>query len=287
MVRSGHARRIGRRIHDHSGVRGPTGRARPGRRAAAPTCPRNNRRPSRVGASPSYSCPPATAAGRPPFRRSSIPSAAWRTDAPPARGRSASTRCTTGCWRCSTSSRRRGAFATHPFLAPAPLAPTGRGVPTGGGVRLTGRWSWATGVMHGNWIIVGALCGPEEDPAAIYPALALLRAGDFQIEDVWHTDGMRATGSNDVVITDAFVPGHRLVRVSDIYTGTAPGAGLHDADTYRWPWPYWRPCPRSAVPNAQLYAERLSQRVLAYEGVMQKDKPIAQAHLAEARVRLR
>ena len=33
------------------------------------------------------------------------------------------------------------AFATHPFLAPAPLAPTGRGVPTGGGVRLTGRWS--------------------------------------------------------------------------------------------------------------------------------------------------
>ena len=46
-------------------------------------------------------------AGR-PFRRSSIPSAAWRTDAPPARGRSASTRCTTGCWRCSTSSRRRG-----------------------------------------------------------------------------------------------------------------------------------------------------------------------------------
>ena len=185
------------------------------------------------------------------------------------------------------------AFATRPFLAPAPLAPTGRGVPTGEGIRLTGRWSWATGVMHGNWIIVGALCGPEEDPAAIYPALALLRAGDFQIEDVWHTDGMRATGSNDVVITDAFVPGHRLVRVSDIYTGTAPGAGLHDADTYRWPMVpalallAAMPAFGSAERAADLYAERLSQRVLAYEGVMQKDKPIAQAHLAEARVRLR
>src|SRR6201988_4718731 len=47
------------------------------------------------------------------------------------------------------------AFATRPFLAPAPLAPTGRGVPVDGGFRLTGRWSWATGVMHGNWIIVG------------------------------------------------------------------------------------------------------------------------------------
>jgi 3-hydroxy-9,10-secoandrosta-1,3,5(10)-triene-9,17-dione monooxygenase len=123
--------------------------------------------------------------------------------------------------------------------------------------------------MHGNWIIVGALCGPEEDPAAIYPALALLRAGDFQIEDVWHTDGMRATGSNDVVITDAFVPGHRLVRVSDIYTGTAPGAGLHDADTYRWPMVpalallAAMPAFGSAERAADLYAERLSQRVLA------------------------
>ncbi len=54
------------------------------------------------------------------------------------------------------------AFATRPFLAPAPLAPTGRGVPSGDGIRLTGRWSWATGVMDGNWIMVGVLCGPEE-----------------------------------------------------------------------------------------------------------------------------
>ena len=116
------------------------------------------------------------------------------------------------------------AFATRPFLAPAPLAPTGRGVPSGDGIRLTGRWSWATGVMDGDWIMVGAICGPDE---AIYPALALLPIEDVCIEDVWHTDGMRATGSNDVVITDAYVPQHRLVRVADIYSGTAPGAGLH------------------------------------------------------------
>src|SRR4029079_10785067 len=116
------------------------------------------------------------------------------------------------------------AFATGPFLAPAPLAPTGRGVPSGDGIRLTGRWSWATGVRDGNWIMVGALCGPDEDPAAIYPALALLPISDVRIEDVWRTDGMRATGSDDVVITDAFVPHHRLVRVADIYSGTAPGA---------------------------------------------------------------
>jgi alkylation response protein AidB-like acyl-CoA dehydrogenase len=182
------------------------------------------------------------------------------------------------------------AFATRPFLAPAPLAPTGRGVVVDGGIRLSGRWSWATGVMHGTWVIVGALCGPDD---GIYPALALLPIDDAAIVDVWHTDGMCATGSNDVVITDAFVPAHRLVRVTDIYKGTAPGAALHDADPYRWPMVpalallAAMPAFGSAEHAADIYAERLSQRVLAYEGVTQKDKPIAQAHLSEARVRLR
>lgn len=181
-------------------------------------------------------------------------------------------------------------FATRPFLAPAPLAPTGRGIPVEGGVRLSGRWSWATGVMDGNWAIVGALCGPDD---AIYPALVLLPADVIRIVDVWHTDGMRATGSNDVVVEDAFVPSHRLVKVVDIYSGSAPGAQLHDAAVYRWPMVpalalvAAMPAFGAAERVAEIYAERLSERVLAYEGTRQKDKPAAQARLAEARVRLR
>jgi alkylation response protein AidB-like acyl-CoA dehydrogenase len=182
------------------------------------------------------------------------------------------------------------AFDSRPFLAPAPLAPTGRGLPADGGIRLSGRWSWATGVMHGNWIIVAALCGPDD---GIYPALALLPISAVSVEDVWHTDGMRATGSNDVVATDVFVPEHRLVKVTDIYAGTAPGAGLHDSATYRWPMVpalallAAMPALGSAERVTESYAQRLAERVLPYEGVMQKDKPIAQAHLAGAQVRLR
>lgn len=182
------------------------------------------------------------------------------------------------------------AFDNRPFLAPAPLAPTGRGLPVDGGIRLSGRWSWATGVMHGNWIIVATLCGPDD---GIYPALALLPISDVTVEDVWHTDGMRATGSNDAVATDAFVPEHRLVKVTDIYAGTAPGAGLHDSATYRWPMVpalallAAMPALGSAERVTENYAQRLAERVLPYEGVMQKDKPIAQAHLAGAQVRLR
>ena len=181
-------------------------------------------------------------------------------------------------------------FATRPFLAPAPLAPTGRAVPVDGGVRLNGRWSWATGVMDENWAIVGALCGPDD---AIYPVLALLPADVIRIVDVWHTDGMRATGSNDVVVEDAFVPSHRLVKVVDIYSGSAPGAQVHDAAVYRWPMVpalalvAAMPAFGAAERVAEIYTERLSERVLAYEGTRQKDKPAAQARLAEARVRLR
>ncbi|TDK99163.1 acyl-CoA dehydrogenase [Mycobacterium paragordonae] len=181
-------------------------------------------------------------------------------------------------------------FATEPFLASAPLAPTGRGTPADGGVSLSGRWSWATGVMHGNWTIVGALCGPDD---AIYPALALIPADDISIVDVWHTDGMCATGSNDIVAESVFVPEHRLVKLTDIYAGTTPGARLHDADVYRWPMvpalalTAAMPALGAAERVIEIYTQRLSERVIAYEGTSQKDKPAAQARLGQARVRLR
>ncbi|CAJ1504777.1 acyl-CoA dehydrogenase [[Mycobacterium] burgundiense] len=180
-------------------------------------------------------------------------------------------------------------FAAGPVLCPAPLAPTGRGVPVDGGVRLTGRWSWATGVMDADWIMVGALCGADSE---IYPALALLPMSDVEVLDVWHTAGMRATGSNDVVVTDVVVPEHRLAKVIDIYGGTAPGAALHDAATYRWPLVpalalvAAMPALGAAESVADLFARRLSERVLAYSGVAQKDQPAAQIRLGDARVRL-
>ena len=181
-------------------------------------------------------------------------------------------------------------FADGPVLCPAPLAPTGRGTPVDGGVTLTGRWSWATGVMDADWVLVGAICGPDDAP---YPALALLPANDIRVEDVWHTAGMCATGSNDVIVEQVWVPEHRLVTVADIYGGTTPGAAFHDAPVYRWPMVpalalvAAMPALGTAERVADLFASRLSERVLAYSGVAQKDQPAAQVRLGDARVRLR
>ncbi len=180
-------------------------------------------------------------------------------------------------------------FGSGPVLAPAPLAPTGRGVPVDGGVRVTGRWSWATGAMDAEWVIVGVLVERQD---RIDPALAVVPAAQVEVVDTWHTAGMRGTGSHDLVITDALVPEHRLVAVADIYGGTAPGAREHGVPTYRWPLvpalalTASMPVLGTAERVTELFAERLSGRVLAYSGVAQKDQPAAQIRLGEARVRL-
>jgi 3-hydroxy-9,10-secoandrosta-1,3,5(10)-triene-9,17-dione monooxygenase len=181
-------------------------------------------------------------------------------------------------------------FASGPVLAPAPLAPTGRGAPANGGVRLSGRWSWATGVMDADWVIVGALIERQD---GIDPALVVVPADEIEVDDVWHTAGMRGTGSHDVVIADVFVPDHRIVAVADIYAGTAPGARAHGVPTYRWPMvpalalTATMPVLGTAERVTDLFAERLGGRILAYSGVAQKDQPAAQIRLGDARVRLR
>lgn len=180
-------------------------------------------------------------------------------------------------------------FASGPVLAPAPLAPTGRGTPAGGGVRVTGRWSWATGAMDADWVIVGALIERED---RIDPALVVVPAGQVEVVDTWHTAGMRGTGSHDLLIDDVLVPEHRSVAVADIYGGTAPGAREHGVPTYRWPMvpalalTASMPVLGTAERVTELFAERLSGRVLAYSGVAQKDQPAAQIRLGDARIRL-
>jgi 3-hydroxy-9,10-secoandrosta-1,3,5(10)-triene-9,17-dione monooxygenase len=181
-------------------------------------------------------------------------------------------------------------FASGPVLAPAPLAPTGRGVPADGGVRLTGRWSWATGAMDADWVVVGALVERQD---GIDPALVVVPAADVDVADTWQTAGMRGTGSHDVIATDVFVPEHRMVAVTDIYAGTAPGAREHGVATYRWPMvpalalTAAMPVLGTAERVTELFAERLGERVLAYSGTAQKDQPAAQIRLADAKVRLR
>lgn len=180
-------------------------------------------------------------------------------------------------------------FAGGAVLAPAPLAPSGRGEPIDGGYRITGRWSWATGVMHADWVLVGVLLGSG---SSMFPALAALPITDVTVADVWHTAGMRGTGSNDVIVDDVFVPAHRIVSVPKVYAGDSPGAAVHASDTYRWPivsalaLTACMPVLGTAERVVELFGQRLEGRILAYGGGAQKDQPAAKMRLSEVTMRV-
>lgn len=76
-----------------------------------------------------------------------------------------------------------------------------------GGYRLSGRWSFSSGCEHADWAILG---GAATEPDGTVRRLCfLLPRTDYTIDDVWNVVGLRGTGSNDVVVDNAFVPEHR------------------------------------------------------------------------------
>jgi alkylation response protein AidB-like acyl-CoA dehydrogenase len=85
------------------------------------------------------------------------------------------------------------------------IAPSGTAHPTEGGYRLTGRWSFASGVRHSDWLSMGALV---PDPGADRPRhlMFALPTSRARIHDNWDTIGLRGTGSCDVSVEDLFIP---------------------------------------------------------------------------------
>ena len=101
------------------------------------------------------------------------------------------------------------------------------------GFRISGRWSFASGVHHAKWIILGEIPGGGTDRADGF--LFLVPASQYRIDDDWHTVGMAGTGSASVVLEDVFVPAHRALATRDINAGAAPGTRLNTAPLYRMP----------------------------------------------------
>ena len=85
------------------------------------------------------------------------------------------------------------------------FAPFGNAVPVEGGYLLNGRWSFASGVRHSDWISAGARVVSED---VDYPPQirATIRTSDVKIHDNWQVIGLRGTGSCDFSVKDLFVP---------------------------------------------------------------------------------
>ncbi|MEV3921617.1 acyl-CoA dehydrogenase family protein [Actinomadura coerulea] len=177
-------------------------------------------------------------------------------------------------------------WADRPYaLIPCVLAPSGTAAPADGGHRVTGRWSWGSGVMHAGHVMVMALVTAGE---AIEPRLFLLPREEVTVHDVWHTSGMRGTGSNDIEVADVFVPAHRSVPLADLAEGRSPGSLVNPAPLYRTPLvPVFALTGAAPVLGAAegvlaRFTERTRGRVAAYSGERQRETAGAQVRLASA-----
>ena len=86
------------------------------------------------------------------------------------------------------------------------------------GFRLNGRWKFSSGVDHCQGIILMGFVRPISSPANTggaagspappVPYFLFVPRADYKIEDTWHSAGLIATGSNDVILDNVFVPAH-------------------------------------------------------------------------------
>jgi alkylation response protein AidB-like acyl-CoA dehydrogenase len=81
----------------------------------------------------------------------------------------------------------------------------GRAVAVDGGYRVTGRWSWASGIRHAEWVLAHVVV---EGQGGVSPTshLVALPTANIEVHDTWHVAGLKGTGSCDFSATDLFVP---------------------------------------------------------------------------------
>jgi 3-hydroxy-9,10-secoandrosta-1,3,5(10)-triene-9,17-dione monooxygenase len=169
--------------------------------------------------------------------------------------------------------------------------PTGKVEPVAGGYRVSGRWSFSSGCLHTDGVILGGVAGRRQwngTQVADFTSVILDR-DQYVIEDTWHTAGLAGTGSNDIVVDDVFVPARRAQSHVD-YTydlGTPlPGREVNPGALYRLPWAvvFNAIIAAGALGAAQGFVDAWTDatrtRRSNYGGLL-RDDALIQQHLAE------
>jgi len=121
------------------------------------------------------------------------------------------------------------------FTAATVFAPTGRLVPgEPGDFTLSGRWPFASGCRHAEWLITGAFVFDGDAPRMLPGQgpdwrLAFVPRAAGEIVDNWEVLGLRATGSNDLTV--------QSLNVREEHTaGAFFSPARHDGPLWRLPF---------------------------------------------------
>ena len=165
-------------------------------------------------------------------------------------------------------------------------APRGRATPVDGGLRVSGRWAFCSGISHSDWLFAGCVLENGDADAPPQLRVAALPTAELEILDTWHTGGLRATGSNDAVAEDLFVPSEHVLSL----LGSEPRL---DERLYRFPaFGYFAlSIAAAALGNARGAIDDLIELALGKVGLGQTrtlaERPATQGAVAQAEASLR
>lgn len=130
---------------------------------------------------------------------------------------------------------QREIFRDKPYvLSAGQAAPLREVVRVPGGYRISGQTPWGSGSVHAEWIVfMGLATGGDANPA---PMAFVVPRAETEVLDTWHIAGMRGTGSNDIQVSDLFVPEYRAVPFVDVLEGTTAGQAVHANPMYQFPF---------------------------------------------------
>ena len=143
----------------------------------------------------------------------------------------------------------RSMFGQPPeFRLAGSIRPEGRALKVHGGFRVTGRWDYASGVNHANWLLCTCNVEDSNGPRLTADGTPVTRVLFAPVQaatiiDTWDVLGMRGTGSNDFVLEDYFVSdertfslfGHGPWRHGRIFAVSGPGWIYHVSNPLEGP----------------------------------------------------
>ncbi|MCP1842994.1 3-hydroxy-9,10-secoandrosta-1,3,5(10)-triene-9,17-dione monooxygenase [Bradyrhizobium sp. USDA 4524] len=178
------------------------------------------------------------------------------------------------------------------LIASSFVFPAGRARKASGGYVLSGHWPFSSGVESCGWNMLASVVASDDEADGVEYRLFLLNRRDYSIDDTWNAAGLRGTGSNDVRVTDAFVPEHMTVAVSDLAGGATPGSIVNPNALYMLPVFSLFPYVLSGVGlgNAQAclddYVEIARHRASTYNRAKIGDLQSTQIKIAEASAKI-
>jgi 3-hydroxy-9,10-secoandrosta-1,3,5(10)-triene-9,17-dione monooxygenase len=121
----------------------------------------------------------------------------------------------------------------------------------------------------------------------------LIPRSDYRVIDVWHVLGLKGTGSNDIVVEDAFVPEHRTHQFIHSFMMADPGRAEFKSRNYRYPFgvifAYSLAVITLGIADGALdaFREDMKVRLGAYDGAKAMEDPFVRHRLAEAEAIIR